>query len=247
MSNENYFSVKLPSKCLIYPEVDKNNSDAIQIRTLKGRDEKLLAEITASSFDKKFNIILKNVLKGVDSLKLTLGDRLFLILWETINSYSKEYVLEHECGNCWQKSEYTIDLSKDIESVVLPDNYKEPYSIKLPESEDVVKLRLIRVEDIIKVDEMSKTGENIWLYRYALTMVDENKNIWDRINYLESMGVKDLAVIRAFHDKFEHGPVMKTKYECLKCGGTGEMPVPFQLGMLIPYGEKLKRYIENAV
>jgi len=240
--DEKYFQIKLPSKCMLYKDVDPTK---IEIRTFKGKDEKLIAEINSENFEKKFVSVLKQVLKGIDPLELTVGDELHLALWETINSYSKDFFVTHECEHCWQKIETTVDLSK-IDVVELKDDFEEPKEIKLPESGDIVKLRLMRVADILKVDEIIKMGKNIWLYRYALSIVDD-KGIWDKVNYLENMESKDLMHIRAFHDEYMHGPKMEAQYECPKCGGAGVMPVPFRLEMLLPYGKALGRHIRNAV
>jgi len=239
---EKYFQIKLPSKCKIYKDVDPS---AIEIRTFKGKDEKLIAEINAENFEKKFVTVLKQVLKGIDPLKLTVGDELHLALWEAINSYSKDFYVNHECEHCWQKIETVVDLSK-FDVVELSDDFEEPYELTLPESGEIIKLRLLRVEDILKVDEVTKMGKNIWLYRYALSMIDD-RGIWEKVDYLENMETKDLMHIRAFHDKFVHGPKMEAPYECPKCGGAGTMPVPFRLEMLFPYGENLSRHTGNAV
>lgn len=240
--SEKYFPVNLPSKCIVYKDVDPAK---IEIRTFKGKDEKLIAEISSDNFEKKFVSVLSQVLKGIDPVELTVGDELHLAMWEAINSYSKDFFITHECEHCWQKSEITVDLSK-LEVVELPSDFKEPYEIKLPESGDVVKLRLLRVSDITKVDEVVKMGKNVWLYRYALSLVDD-RGIWDKVDYLEGMASKDLMHIRAFHDKYVHGPKMETTYECAKCGGAGVLPVPFRLDMLLPYGKNLSRYTGNAV
>ena len=61
------------------------------------------------------------------------------------------------------------------------------------------------------------------------------------------MDTQDLMVIRAFHDKFNHGPKMETNYACPNCGGTGILPVSFRLEMLLPYGTELQRHIGNAI
>jgi hypothetical protein len=240
--DEKYFQIKLPSKCLAYKDVDPSK---LEIRSFKGRDEKLIAEINPENFEKKFVTLLKQVFRGMEPTSLTLGDELHLALWETINSYSKTFFVEHECEHCWQKSEYSVDLST-IDVVELPDDFAEPKEIKLPESQETVRLRLLRVEDILKVESMAKSGQNVWLHRYALSLADES-GIFDKVDRLEKMSSKDLMQIRAFHDKYMHGPKMESKYECPKCGGTGIMPVPFRLEMLLPYGKALSRYTGNAV
>jgi len=239
---EKYFKIKLPSGCKIYKDVDPT---AIEIRTFKGKDEKLISEISSENFEKKFVSVLKQVLKGIEPEQLTIGDELHLALWEAINSYSKDFFVSHECEHCYQKIETTVDLSK-FEVIELEEGFEEPKEVKLPESGEVVKLNLLRVSDILKVDEIIKMGKNIWLYRYALSIVDD-RGIWDKVEYLENMESKDLMHIRAFHDKYMHGPKMESKYECPKCGGAGLLPVPFRLEMLLPYGKKLERYIGDAV
>ena len=201
---DNFVTVKLPSKCLVYPDIDLvKDPDSIQIRTFKGRDEKLIAELSNENFEKKFVIVLRSVLKGIDPVKLTLGDRLYLIVWEAINSYSKIFSVDFECEHCWQKNIYDVDLSM-LDVLALPDDYKEPYELKLPVSGEVVKCRLLRVEDLLKVNELEKANQNVWLYRYALSLADD-RGIWDKVDYLENLSTKDLMIIRAFHTKFDHG------------------------------------------
>lgn len=239
---ENFVTIKFPSKCLVYKDVDPAQ---VQIRTFKGRDEKLIAEISNDNFEKKFSTILKSVMKGIDPEQLTVGDRLYLVIWEAINSYSKIFSIEHECEHCWQKSPYDVDLTQ-LERKELPDDYQEPYELKLPISGDVVKVRLLRVSDMLKINELDKAGQNVWLYRYALTLVND-KNVWNNVEYLEDLSTKDLMVIRAFHTKFEHGLRMEARYECPKCGGAGIMPIPFRLEILLPYGKKLEGYLGDTI
>lgn len=229
-NNTDYITIELPSSGILY-----NIQEPIQIRTFKGRDEKLIAEITAENAEKKVSTILTNVLKGIDPLELTLGDRLHILLWERINSYGKMYDVRHTCEHCLNISDYSVDLSK-LEIVKLPKDFKEPFEERLPVSGEIVKLRLLRVSDMIKLDEMLKQNQNIWLYRYALTIVND-KNVWDNLDYLENLSTKDLLRIRAFQDKYIHGPKLETKYECPNCGGVGAMPIPFRPEILLPQNE----------
>jgi hypothetical protein len=243
---DNYRPISLPSKCLVYKGVDK---DGIQIRTLKGKDEKLIAEVNYDNFEKKFLLLLKNVLKGIDPEILTVGDRLFILLWEAINSYSKDFDIEHNCMSCFEKITSTVDLSQ-LDVVELPDDFKEPYSKELSDGSSV-KLRLFRVQDEINIANYEKSGDSSWLYRFATSVVQKKSNkevgIWDRVSYLENLSAGDVAKIRAFHQEFAHGPKMEAPYICNKCGGEGVVPVPFRTEMLFPYGENLSKYYGNPV
>lgn len=242
MSEYTYFNIKLPTKCLPYSGVDPTQ---IQIRTLKGEDEKLSAEISNDNFDKKYNIVLSRVLKGIDPLKLTLGDRFYLVLWETINSYSKDFPIEHVCESCGQKSNHIVDLSK-LEMIELPDGYKEPCELTLPKSGAKISLRLNNVKDLLDIEPIEKMGQNTWLYKPALSIVDK-RSLAEKLDYLSKIDAQDLEYIRGFQEAFDHGVRMRTSYTCPKCGGTGEMPVPFRLEMLCSFGEILKRRVGDAI
>jgi len=238
--------IKLPSKCLVYEGVDP---DGITIRTLKGKDEKLIAEVTYDNFEKKFLLLLKSIIKGVEPAQLTVGDRLFVLLWETINSYSKDFDVDHTCSECMEKITSTVDLS-ELDVIELPDNFKEPYEKKLSDDSSV-QLRLFRVQDEINIAAYEKSNPSSWLYRFATSLVmfkDEKEvGIWDRVSFLENLGAKDLAAIRSFHNEYAHGPKMEAEYTCSKCGGEGKVPVPFRTEMLFPYGETLSRYYGNPI
>jgi len=237
-----YYPIKLPSRCLVYEGIAKDNvQDQIKIRAFKGRDEKLIAEISADNFEKKFLTILNNVLIGIEPSKLTVGDRQFLMLWQTINSYDKNISVTSECEHCFQKADYNIDIST-LEVNYLQEDFKEPYEVTLPESKALLKLRLLRLEDLANIDDLSKLGKSVWLYRFALSIVN-SKTVWENMEYLENLSTKDVMIIRAFHEKFNHGVKMETSCSCPKCGGVGLVPVPFRLEMLLPYGEKIKQYI----
>jgi hypothetical protein len=237
----NRFSITLPSGCQVYPGVDPSK---ITIRPFTGREEKAIAEITADNFDKKFQVVLASVLEGIDPNILTLGDRKFIMLWLAINSYSPKYPVEFVCDNCSAKLTMEADLS-EMQVLDLVAGFKEPYPVELSDGK-TVHLRLLRVEDEISANALEKSGQNVWLYRYAASIVGEG-TVLDKSKTLESYLAKDVAKIRAFHETHEHGPVMESKYTCDKCGGDGIVAVPFRIQMFFPYGESLKRYFGTPV
>jgi hypothetical protein len=234
---EKYLEIDLPSKGLVYAGIDTTK---IGIRTFKGKDEKLMADLNFDNFERRILTILRSVLKGIDPAVLTTGDRLYILIWEAINSYSKDYKTEGDCLNCFQKVTIPVDLSQ-LEVINLPEDFKEPYPLILSTGE-IVNLKLFRVDDEVKIADYEKSsGQSSWLFRFATTIVND-KGIWDKINWLENLPAKDVAAIRAFQEKFTHGPKLETNYTCPKCGGTGVMPVPFRLQIFFPYGEILKGF-----
>jgi len=242
MLEENHLLLKLPSRCLVYHDIDPST---LGIRVLKGKDQMIIAETTYDNFDRKLTLVLNNVVKGIKAEDLTIGDRLYVLLWLVINSRKKSYMLDVSCKYCWIKNEVEVDLSK-IEVFELPEGFKEPYSIQLS-SGKMLGLRLFRVKDEIDIADYEKKGKSAWIYRWARSIVDEKTTIIDKIQMLEDLDVVDLNKIRAFHEKFSHGPKMEIKHVCKECGGEGIVPVPFRLEMLFPFGEELIRSFGDEV
>jgi len=231
MSEEQYIPIILPSKCLTYEGVDTNS---IRIRPFKGRDEVLIAELTLENLKKKFVTIIENVIQGIEPEKLTSGDAKHIILWEAINSYNRDYPIELVCENCLQKVRAVCDLMK-INSVELPDNFTQPVEVKL--SDKTVNLRLLTIADEIATFSWGKAGNSVYLYSFALSIVDENTTILDKIAMLEDMSPEDLNEIRKFHTKYEHGPDMEVPYTCPLCDYEGKLVLPFRLDRLLEFRE----------
>ena len=233
-------NIILPSKCLVYKDVDPSK---IFIRTLKGKDEKLISELSMDNFDRKFTQVLANVIEGVDPKLLTLGDRKYVMLWLAIHSFSKMHPVGFLCTNCLSKLEMEADLTT-LTIKTLPDEFVEPYPITLSDN-STLNLRLFRVKDELELAELEKSGTNIWLYRFAMSIIG-TESIVEKVAFLENLPVIDIAKIRAFQERFDHGPTMETTFDCEKCGVTGVVPVPFRIEMFFPFGKQLARYFGEA-
>ena len=230
---DRYVTVMLPSRGLPY----EHGRGEVEIRTMKGEDEKVLAELSVDNFDKKSAELLNRCVKGGNVIDFTIGDRLFLLIWQAINSYSPLYPVDLVCPQCFQKIMVDVDLSK-LEVIYLPEDYKQPYPVQLSDRE--IKLRLLTVRDEIAINEYGVTGQSTWLYRFAITIVSDS-SVEDKVKMLEQMGTKDLSLIRAFHEKFVHGLDMNYKYQCPKCLGGDTLIVPFRLEMFLPTGTLVAR------
>lgn len=230
-----YVQLRLPSNGKVY-DVSK-----VMIRAMKFKDAKLLAEMKTTSLEKKFLELLKNVIKGIDPLKLTVGDRNAAIIWLALNSYGAVKTIEGDCviPYCQEPITLNVDLQK-IDHRVLPEGFKLPFPVKLPVSNQSVYLRLWTVEDEIAAKQAEAVFGGTWSYYLACSVVDESKTIEDKIKWLDELPAGDEATIRAFQEEFEHGPVLETKYTCPKCGGVGLMPVRFRFDWILPTGKALR-------
>ncbi|MHA1692951.1 MAG: hypothetical protein ACTSU7_15105 [Candidatus Heimdallarchaeaceae archaeon] len=231
IDEEQYVPLSLPSKGLIYEGVNIND---IMIRPFKGRDEELVAELTLENVKKKFVTIIKNVIQGIEPEKLTAGDAKYIMLWEAINSYTQDYPIKIICENCLQEIQVVVDLSK-INSVELPDDFKQPFDIQL--SNKIVRLRLLTLADEVAIFDWTRTGKSAYLCSYARSIVDESTTLIDKIKMLEDMNTRDLNAIKNFHKKYDHGPDMEVPYTCSLCDYGGKIVLPFRLDRLLSFRE----------
>ena len=225
-----YLPIQLPSKCIPYDV----SPEAIRVRPYMGRDEIVLSQINPVNVESKFIQILRDVVQGIEVEKLTLGDRLYIILWEYINSYSEYMKVRTVCTHCFESIEPMIDLRK-LERIDLPNEFVQPYTLSLPSGESV-DLRLLTVGDQIEI-EKRKVSDG-YLFKWACSIVSDD-DVLGRMNKLRGMGVRDIATIRAWHEKRFHGPDMVTQVQCPHCGEEEEVEVPFRLDFLFPDGEAL--------
>jgi len=232
--SEYYFPINLPSKALPYENIKPED---ITVRAYQGADEIYLAEINPVNIERKFLEVLKNVVRGIDPENLTLGDRLYIIVWEYAKSYSEFITVKNVvCTHCLKEIEVNVDLTQ-LDVITLPDNYKQPYKVQLPSGNEV-QLRLLTIKDEIEAEKLADEKNFGHLYRYARSIVDD-ADVLSRLERLKKMSAKDVATIRAFHEKFYHGPDMKMNYVCPECEEEDVLEIPFHLNLIFPYGQTL--------
>lgn len=238
-----YVKLALPSGGKCYKNFDANK---VMIRPMTAGDEKLVREMNTTNTAAKWEALMKNVMIGINPNEMTIGDRNYVMLWLAANSYDKVVMVAGVCSNCFQNITIGVDLSK-LKVNTLPDDFKPVTTIAL--SKGTVSLRLLTVEDEAKVWSYERTGAGSWIYQFALSVVDREKDFDQILTWLAGLPSKDFAKIRAFHEYYDHGPVMEADYECPRhCGGEGlKLPVPFQREWLLPVGEALKGYFRPAV
>lgn len=235
-------NIELPSQCRLYEGVSPED---IMITPFKGRHEKMFASITADTYEKKLSDILNDVVDGMDVRKMTMGDRLYILIWEAINSFSNEYPMDIQCQACSEVIVYIVDLNK-LTVNQLNSDFSEPYSITLANGKKL-DLRLIRVEDeIAAIDYEINNPDEGWSYKYARSIATED-NILSRIQIFEDLDAVDSARVRAVQDKYMHGPVLQTDFVCDKCGHGGPVPFTFQPDMVFPIGKALSDHFGKLV
>ena len=236
------FSIQLPSLCKAYKGVDPNG---VTVQPFNGEDEEILATAQAANVRSRVTEVLKRTVEGVDVASLTLGDRSYLMLWHAVNSFDDGFEQTIGCQSCGQSIVVKYNL-KDLPVDKLADSYVEPYSITL--SSGPVTCRLITVKDEVAAAAWTAQGGNDYLYLYALTTkIPGCDSVADVLEALKKWPAKDFQLIKAFHEKFYHGPVFAHPYTCPLCGYKGDMVVPFRFTNIIPNVSKLRQYYGKQI
>lgn len=230
-----HLPVHLPSGCRTYLNIQPED---ITARPYTGEDESILAQINPINIEKNFLVILKRVLLGIDPKELTLGDRLYLILWLYISSYSETVQVKQTCTHCLQDVEFTVDL-RTFENKLLDPELKLPSDTQLPISGETVHLRPLTVGDEVAAEKLAASGTDVHLYRYARSIVGQDDPI-GKMQEMRGWHAKDVARVRYFHEvEADHGPIMHTTLPCPKCSEEEEVEVPFRFDFFYPEGAAL--------
>ena len=232
-----FLDLKLPSKGLPYKDKEGKVPET-KIRPMKVKDEKLIAEMTGNNFEVRFLQLIRNTVRGIDAKEMTIGDRLYCILWLRINSYSPRYAIQFNCLSCNSPILHEFDLAK-LTVLELPDDYHEPMTAMLEDVGDDVQLRLLRVKDEMEIAQKMASGEkDEWLLRYAYSIVG-SMTVFEKMKYINELSSKDFSIIRGYQEIFNHGVDFKQAYTCPDCGVTEILDIPFRPGLLIPEGSAM--------
>ncbi len=239
--DEQYHALDLPSKLKPYPGVK-----AISVRMLKGKDEKYLAELSIENYDKKYLLLLNQILKGIDPRELTLGDRTYIAIWLAMNCYSHIYPIKTLCLECMQEVDVRVDL-RQLNKLELPDDFVEPTPVSLLDNR-IVQMRLIRVKDqIAYLDYFKNKKQEDRNYLLALTLCGP-ESLAEKMEFLNELDSKNHAILRAYHDTHIHGiDLSEYKFDCPQCKGVGVTPVPFRFEMLFPDSETIAKTARNSI
>ncbi len=230
-----HLPVSLPSGCRTYHNI---NPEDITVRPYNGEDETTLAQINPTNIEKNFLVILRRVMLGIDPKMLTLGDRLYLIIWLFINSYSETVRVKQMCSHCLQDQEFTVDMRK-FEVKLLDPDLRIPTEIQLPVSGITVHLRPLTVGDEVEIERLAASGTDVHRYRYARTIVGQDDPV-GKMEEMRSWHAKDLARIRYYHEiQADHGPITTVTIPCPACGQEEVVSVPFRFDFFYPEGSTL--------
>lgn len=248
--------VQLPSKGKPYGGAIPNGN--VTVFSMKTTEEKLFGGISKRmDFENVIDTLIRrcsNIPESLKSEELYIGDRVFLMLNIRAASYGANYTFQIQCPNCRARWDHTMDLTKDLDIRDLSEDWQDPFELELPQSRDVVSLRLFRGTDeraiITYVDRANKKvnlktiGDPGYTYRLALHLVGmkshsnpENNFDTDLCElpgslfanaqaYIENLSAQDSSAVREEIDNRTPGVNLQMDVSCPKCAHDFELALP---------------------
>lgn len=229
---------ELPSRGKCYTTMKV--PDKITLRAMNTMDEKIRVSSTNPFLSTP--MLIKNCMVGAEADEIVAEDLKFFDLYflmfklRTI-TYGPEYKLNGVyCDNCNQSQDIVANID-DLKVNYLPDDFVEPFNIKLPMSGDVLGCKLMSARDydtISKENERRKSknmGDSEFILSYIQRIISINgEQMVPALleNYVQSMNAKDLRVFDIEYNKIANGLGLDLTYtcQCPSCGAEMEFQVP---------------------
>jgi len=215
--------VELPSRGKAYVESD----GFVHIRPFTYKEEKRLRSIKKSSHAMStIRTLVESCVKGIEYDAMTLEDKNYILFKLRQISYGDEYVIQAECPHCDTNNSLTLEISK-VPVKYAADDYKEPFTITLPDSQQPVVFITPRCNDEHLITDAAALTENLWRW-----MISVGKYKDERIKkeFLKKTTVRDLSYFREHLLEDRYGMKSEVVYQCQSCGEDNETLIPFNEG-----------------
>lgn len=228
-----------------------------EIRGLKGKEGKLLADRAAARAGSTFEKILAGCwlattdpgIYGVpeggalDWSKVLVADRFYALLQIRALTFGDEYAFSVQCqsAGCRERFEWSLNL-KDLPVAPLSETAKAAFKAgnrfetKLPHDGRKVWFRLMTGADEVRAAGALRSGrDGMLLTALALRIVEiEGVPDGDRRKFLDEMEMADAAALLDSFDEADGGVETAIEVECPSCLGVQEVQLPFERGFFLP-------------
>lgn len=231
------YSVTLPSEGL--PYLGALPGGVVSVHPIRVKEEKILAGLQDNRWQEGLHLLLKSCLAtDFDPNELTLSDRLFLLFQLRTLSYGPMYDFEITCPKDGVQFTHSCDLTK-LAVKHLPADFKEPFEILLPSSNQVVGLRLLRPKDEVDLRKFtdaqrvrkSKTiNEDSYSYRLSLHITSVEGvalEPGERMEWVENLIGMDSQAIQEAVEETDSGLDGTVSVTCPTCSHQINQSIPW--------------------
>jgi hypothetical protein len=235
-----------------------------EIRGLKGKEGKLLADRNAARAGSTFEKLLAGcwlethdpgiyeVEEGtpLDWAKVLVADRFYALLQIRSLTFGDEYAFSIQCksAGCRERFEWELSL-KDLPVRPLSEAAKAAFKggnrfeTTLPRDGRRVWFRLMTGADEARAAAVLKNGrDGMLLTALALRIVEiEGVTDKDKRAFLDEMEMADAAALLDKFEEVDGGVETTLEVECPACFGVQEVELPFERGFFLPRAKEKPR------
>ena len=198
--------VDLPSKGLVYPELNPLSSGKIEMKYMTAREEDILTNQNYISKGTVLDELIKSlIVSDVKYEDLVVGDKNALLVAARILGYGKDYKFE------WDGEEYTIDLTT-IEDKPINEKLfvkgKNEFSFTLPSTGTEITFKLLTGADEKKINAelegLKKINKNAspelsTRLKYMITSIGGNREAKDIRQFVDNqLLARDSRALREY-------------------------------------------------
>lgn len=219
-STQDWRALKLPSRGKAYVDCD----ESVMIKPFSFAQEKKLRSIKTSAQGLKvINELVRDCVQGLDYDSMTLEDKNYILFKLREISYGDSYVITTDCGACGATNKLTVDISQ-VPVTYAEDDYKEPFTITLPDTKQEVRFVTPRCKDEKYFEDAERLTDNLWRFALSVSTYSEQKVLKA---FFEATTVRDIAFFREKLMENHYGMNKSMSYECASCGEVTESLIPF--------------------
>ena len=238
--------VELPSRGKFYStDHPLHGKEVIEMRYMTAKDEDILTSPALLKNGVAIDRLIENLIidKNVTANNLLLGDKNAVILAARISGYGEQYEVNVRCPSCNTTIEHSFDLSQIPHNHGIQPNDNDNVSlttegtflVTLPKTQFNAEFRLLNGEDETYLEQSASKLKKLNLPEATSTtllkqlVVSINGvNVPSEIaNFIDNMPAQDARFLRACVTTVTPNVDMTQDVECMSCGTTTEMAVPF--------------------
>lgn len=233
------YATWVPSQGHLYPE-GKFPGGSVVMAPMSVGEEKILQQAGKDKMELVDTLIQRCLLKcPVPYEDLLIPDMFYLLLVIRNITYGADYQFRVECDGCGTEYMKRVTLPSGLEMKCLDETDEgEPWEVVLPDREDRVGFRMLRVKDEAEIRRYARkaygqshqVGDPSYVYRLSKHIVTINGQPADplkRLNYVETMYGRDSLTLRNAIESKDFGVKLMLNLDCPHCGKSDRTKMPF--------------------
>lgn len=241
--------VELPSKGKYYKQGSSLfGKETLEIKFMTAKEEDIL---TSRALIKKgivLDRLMESVLidKNINAAELLIGDRNAILVDARISGFGSKYATNVTCPSCGTSSKFSflLDENKKAFDGTVPEEFKDSvkhiggkvFSIKLPQSDVDVHIRLMDGNDeraILQISEANKNNvvdaSNTQQLKLLIESAEGETDKKLISQFIDIMPLRDSRFLKEAYKAITPNIDLTQNFSCKACEFSADMEVPFNM------------------